>query len=193
MTVSVQSQDTIIMNSGKIMNVNIINRDRINIIYTVPPDSTIRTVNNDSIKFMKMAGRGDGTNGQSLPKTNLNKNQEWQYKNDYGKIITGFKSGMTDDEISGELMRMGGEDLRNAGIYGCISVLLTTSTALIPQLIKDVDAQRNSIYAVGGAAGLFGIISIVNLISGGNDIRKSGIVLQHKRVQLTPAGMVIKL
>lgn len=59
--------------------------------------------------------------------------------------------------------------------------------------VDDAEAQKNATFFVAGAAGILGIVSIAELISGGNKIRKSGIVIQHKRFQLTATSMLIKL
>jgi len=188
------SQDTIIMKSGDIRSVKIINRDRKNITFTVPPDQTVKTLSNESIQFIKMSGDQNLLKPKNMGETSLGKLPEWEFKDEYNKITSRFMSGMSDDEIAGELLRMGGENIKVAGICGFGAILLGITSVLIPQAIMDdAETQKNATFIVAGAAGALGIISIAELISGGNKIRKSGIVIQHKRFQLTATSMLIKL
>ena len=185
------SQDTIYKKSGEIISVKIINRDRNQISYTIQPDPAIKKLSNDSVKFIKMAG----DNFTMVPKPNGGSMQDngWQFKDVYSELRGEYKAGMTDEQIAGELLIRGGENIRNSGIIGLTSILLGVSTTFIPNMITDPGAQKNAIYVVSGAAGVLGIFSIAELISGGNKIIRSGIILQHKRVQVTPTSMVIKL
>ncbi len=189
------SQETIILKNGNKLNVKIINRDYKSVTFTIPPDSTVKTVSNDEISFIKMFGETESNIPPDDKKNNTGgaPDAHWRYLNTYQEIIPYYEKGFSDEIIAGDLFMKAGKNFMAASICGLGGVLFGVSALIIPYTTSDPKTMESAGYIVGGTAGLLGLISVIELISGGNKLRKGGIVLQHKRFQIAPGSVSFKI
>lgn len=127
---------------------------------------------------------------------------EWKYKDAYKDImaIKGSNglpayTGMSDDEVAGALQMKAGGNFVGAGVCLFLSTAAAVSGTFLPQKLYPNDAgkQLTVSYITSGVAGLFAIVSMAELISGGTNLKRAGVIIQHKQFSVKAAPGSVSL
>lgn len=113
----------------------------------------------------------------------------WVHQYAYDRIIHSkiFKEEMSDDEMAGILLYMGGNNLK--GAFACEFFGVLAASLIITVNQNNQDAKTT--LAVISTA--FFIVGVISLVSGYNKISKAGIILQHKGINIKTTGTGISL